>query len=108
MREFSKKAKKSFGNRLRDIKLFGSKATRKDVVGSDIDLLVILDKVNLKVKNNLLDTAFEINLIMMSISLLGSSLRKSLSIPFGLKLHSFKIVYKEFLFDFSFLNRKEF
>jgi predicted nucleotidyltransferase len=50
------------GNKLLEVKLFGSKATGKDQPDSDIDVLVAAEKGGVEVEDEVLDVAFDINL----------------------------------------------
>lgn len=45
-----------------DFKLYGSKAKGTDVPGSDIDLMIELERVNPKIREDIFETVFEINL----------------------------------------------
>ena len=44
------------------LKLFGSKASGKDVADSDIDVLVVVQEADVAVEDEVLDIAFEVNL----------------------------------------------
>lgn len=60
--EFCSEIRNKLGNRVKEIKLFGSKATDKDVPGSDIDLFVVVSKKTTEIEDIILDIAFEIDL----------------------------------------------
>ena len=62
VKEFCEKTRKKLGKTIKGIKLFGSKATDKDVAGSDIDLFVIVARKNRKVEETIMDIAFHLDL----------------------------------------------
>jgi len=50
------------GDNLLQIALFGSKATGQDTQDSDIDILILVKHLEVNLKNQILDIAFDINL----------------------------------------------
>ena len=59
---FHRQAGQLLGNNLLQIALFGSKATGQDTKDSDIDILVLVKRLTIHLKNKILDIAFDINL----------------------------------------------
>lgn len=59
--EFRERVRASFGRRLRDLRLFGSKARGDDHPESDIDLLVLLDDYTERDGDAVSDIAWEIS-----------------------------------------------
>lgn len=62
VREFAKKVRAALGGQLVALKLFGSKATGRDAPDSDIDVLVVVEEASVKIEDQVLDIAFEVNL----------------------------------------------
>jgi predicted nucleotidyltransferase len=62
VKEFCDMIRKNLGRTVKTIKLFGSKATDKDVAGSDIDLFIVVSEKTSAVENAILNAAFEIDL----------------------------------------------
>lgn len=60
--EFAERIRRKFGDRLRFIKLFGSKARGHDELFSDIDLFVVLERANTRTHFAVNHIAFEIDL----------------------------------------------
>ncbi|MEW6163030.1 MAG: nucleotidyltransferase domain-containing protein [Nitrospirota bacterium] len=60
--EFCNKVRNKLGKTVKEIKLFGSKATDKDIPGSDIDLFIVVSKKTPEIEDIILDIAFEIDL----------------------------------------------
>lgn len=60
--EFTQKVREAIGESLIAIKLFGSKATGHADPGSDIDLLIEVRENDLKLEDQVLDIAFDVNL----------------------------------------------
>ena len=60
--EFVGRLRALLGSNLVEVKLFGSKATGKDQPGSDIDVLVSVEKGGIEVEDEVLDIAFDTNL----------------------------------------------
>lgn len=60
--EFCSEVRNKLGNIVKEIKLFGSKVTDKDVPGSDIDLFIVVSKKTTEVEDIILNIAFEIDL----------------------------------------------
>jgi predicted nucleotidyltransferase len=60
--EFCAEIRKKLGKTIRVIKLYGSKATDKDVSGSDIDLFIVLSKKTPEIEDAILDIAFTLDL----------------------------------------------
>ena len=52
--EFVERIRSVFGNNVVEVKLFGSKATGKDQPGSDIDVLVAVEKGGVEVEDEVL------------------------------------------------------
>jgi predicted nucleotidyltransferase len=61
LEEFVKDVRAVLGNNLIEVKLFGSKATGKDQLESDIDVLVAVEKGGVEVEDEVLDIAFDAN-----------------------------------------------
>lgn len=59
---FATAVREVLGERLVEIKLFGSKARGEGNQESDIDVLVVVAEADLETKNRVLDEAFNINL----------------------------------------------
>ncbi|MFH0774129.1 MAG: nucleotidyltransferase domain-containing protein [bacterium] len=57
--KFSQKLQERLGKKIIEIRLFGSKATGRDHKGSDIDLLVVLDKKNREAEDIIVDLELE-------------------------------------------------
>lgn len=60
--EFTNRVKKLVRDNLVSVALFGSKITGNDTPESDIDILVLVNKLSSEEKNAILDLAFEVNL----------------------------------------------
>ncbi len=60
--EFAARVRSALGSGVLDMRLFGSKATGRDVPGSDIDILVVLEEASVGVEDQVLAVAFEVNL----------------------------------------------
>ncbi|MEW6418530.1 MAG: nucleotidyltransferase domain-containing protein [Nitrospirota bacterium] len=60
--EFCNKVRNKLGKIVKEIKLFGSKSTDKDIPGSDIDLFIVVFKKTPEIEDIILDIAFEIDL----------------------------------------------
>lgn len=60
--EFKRKVYKLLGNDLKLMMLFGSKAEGKDTPESDIDLVILVKDSAVKMREQILDLAFELNL----------------------------------------------
>jgi predicted nucleotidyltransferase len=60
--DFAARVRSALGSRVLDMRLFGSKATGRDVPGSDIDVLVVVEEASLDVEDRVLAIAFEVNL----------------------------------------------
>jgi predicted nucleotidyltransferase len=60
--EFCSRVEKLLQGHLKTIKLFGSKARQEDQADSDIDILIVLDKIDRRIRNSLIDVAFDVNL----------------------------------------------
>lgn len=63
IQEFAQKVRGALGAQLIALKLFGSKATGRDEPDSDIDVLVVVKEASVKVEDQVLDIAFEVNLV---------------------------------------------
>lgn len=61
IREYADRLKKSLGNNLLAIKLFGSKVRGDFVEDSDVDILIILKEKNLELREEIYDILFEID-----------------------------------------------
>lgn len=62
LHKFAAAVRELLGERLVELKLYGSKARGAGSEESDIDVLVVVAGVDLETKNRVLDEAFEINL----------------------------------------------
>ncbi len=62
LRDFVDRVRATLGNRIAALKLFGSKATGRDVADSDIDVLVVVNEASAAVEDWILDIAFDVNL----------------------------------------------
>lgn len=62
LKDFLRKLRSALGNKLMEIKLFGSKATGRDTPESDIDVLVVVSEASVEIEDQVLDIAFEVNL----------------------------------------------
>ena len=60
--DFAARVRSALGSRVLDIRVFGSKATGRDVPGSDIDLLVVVEEATVDVEDRVLAIAFDVNL----------------------------------------------
>ncbi len=58
--EFVKRATQAYGDRIRGITLFGSVARGTPRIDSDIDLLVVIDKEDFRLRRELTGLAFDI------------------------------------------------
>ncbi|WP_447977318.1 nucleotidyltransferase domain-containing protein [Candidatus Nitrospira bockiana] len=61
IQEFSERVRSELRTELVDLKLFGSKATGRDVEESDIDVLVVVDQRTPELEDRILDIAFDVN-----------------------------------------------
>jgi predicted nucleotidyltransferase len=62
IRDFVQRTRAALGGQLVALKLFGSKATGRDAPDSDIDVLVVVEEASVKIEDQVLDIAFEVNL----------------------------------------------
>ena len=72
--EFAGKVRAALGGDVLDMRLFGSKATRRDVPDSDIDILVVVAEARTDVEGRILAIAFDVNLahdVFISPSVVG-------------------------------------
>ena len=60
--DFVARVRIALGDNLLDLRLFGSKATGRDTVESDIDILVIVDEATVTIEDSVLAIAFDVNL----------------------------------------------
>lgn len=60
--EFARRVRATLHEKLVDLKLFGSKATGRDMAESDIDVLVVVDEASVAIEDEVLDIAFQVNL----------------------------------------------
>jgi predicted nucleotidyltransferase len=60
--DFAARVRSALGPRVLDLRLFGSKATGRDVRDSDIDILVVVEEAGVDVEDRVLAIAFETNL----------------------------------------------
>jgi uncharacterized protein len=58
--EFVRRASQTYGDRIRSITLFGSVARGMPRADSDIDLLVIIDKEDFRLRRELIGIAFDV------------------------------------------------
>ena len=61
-KEFVRQVRARLQTHVLDLKLFGSKATGRDVEESDIDVLVVVDQKTPELEDQVLDIAFDVNL----------------------------------------------
>lgn len=61
LEEFVERVRAALGNNLVEVKLFGSKATGKDQLESDIDVLVAVQEGGVEIEDQVLDIAFDTN-----------------------------------------------
>ena len=59
--EFRGRLRSAYGDRVRDLRLFGSKARGESHEGSDIDLLVLVDRLDWQTKAEIVDLATSIS-----------------------------------------------
>lgn len=62
IQDFAQRVRAALGEQLVVLKLFGSKATGHDAPDSDIDVLVVVKEASVKIEDQVLDIAFEVNL----------------------------------------------
>jgi len=62
IKEFSNTLKIKYGNKIKSIRLYGSKVRGDSDKFSDIDLFILVDEKNAKIRQFILDTAYELNL----------------------------------------------
>ena len=60
--EFCKDIRRRLGREVKQIKLFGSKATGKDTPESDIDLFIVVSEKTPEIEDAILDIAFDADL----------------------------------------------
>jgi predicted nucleotidyltransferase len=60
--EFVKRLKALFGPSIQEIILFGSKARKQSESNSDIDILIVLDKISIQIKKAISELAAEQNI----------------------------------------------
>ncbi len=60
-KEFVRQVRARLQTHVLDLKLFGSKATGRDVEESDIDVLVVVDQKTPELEDQVLDIAFDVN-----------------------------------------------
>jgi predicted nucleotidyltransferase len=60
-KEFVRQVRARLQTHVLDLKLFGSKATGRDVEDSDIDVLVVVDHKTPELEDQILDIAFDVN-----------------------------------------------
>jgi predicted nucleotidyltransferase len=96
--EFVKRAIHAYGDRIQSITLFGSVAKGTARADSDIDLLVVVDKEDFRLRRELISLAFDILLEMgedISVKVLSSEdfeARKSFSFLHNVLSEGVKIV----------------
>jgi len=62
LEEFLRNVRFALGKNLLEAKLFGSKATGKGQLDSDIDVLVVVNQNGVEIEDQVLDIAFSVNL----------------------------------------------
>jgi predicted nucleotidyltransferase len=62
LQDFVQKVRATLRERLAALRLFGSKAQGRDTRDSDIDVLVLVHPYSLKIEDQVLDIAFDVNL----------------------------------------------
>lgn len=62
LEEFVRLIREADGDRVREIRLFGSKARGDDSPDSDIDVLIVVNQRDIELDNHILDAAFEVGL----------------------------------------------
>jgi predicted nucleotidyltransferase len=60
--DFATRARTALGDNVLDMRPFGSKATRRDVADSDIDILAVVQAASVGVEDQVLAIAFDVNL----------------------------------------------
>ena len=60
--DFAARVRSTLSTRVLDMRLFGSKATARDVPDSDIDILVVVEEGGVDIEDHVLAIAFEVNL----------------------------------------------
>lgn len=61
VQEFTERVRAKLGEKLVALRLFGSKATGRDVAESDIDILLVIDAPSIVAEDEVLDIAFAVN-----------------------------------------------
>ena len=62
LRDFLRELRRRLGEKLIEVKLFGSKARGDDSPESDINVLVVVRGAGVEIEDRILDIAFEVNL----------------------------------------------
>ena len=62
LRDFVDRVRAALGEHVIALNLFGSKATGRDIAGSDIDVLVLVDDATVALEDEVLAIAFDVNL----------------------------------------------
>ncbi|MGI9182559.1 MAG: nucleotidyltransferase domain-containing protein [Longimicrobiaceae bacterium] len=62
IREFADAVRTALGERLVEMRLFGSKARSDDTDASDIDVLLVIRDADWRLENRIVDLAFDVNL----------------------------------------------
>jgi predicted nucleotidyltransferase len=62
LKEFLRELRSRLGEKLIEVKLFGSKARGEDTKESDIDVLVVVSEATVQIEDSILDIAFDLNL----------------------------------------------
>jgi predicted nucleotidyltransferase len=60
--DFTARVRTTLGSEVLDMRLFGSKASGRDVPESDIDIFVVVREAGVRVEDQVLAIAFEVNL----------------------------------------------
>ena len=62
LEDFLRRSRNALGRKLVEVKLFGSKVRDEDTADSDIDVLVVVKDADVKVEDQIIDIAFDVNL----------------------------------------------
>ena len=92
LEEFVERVRAALGNNLVEVKLFGSKATGKDQLESDIDVLVAVQEGGVEIEDQVVDIAFDTNVKQKFISRLVSLVAPRSLIPCGAVLLFLKLL----------------
>lgn len=63
--EFARRVRERMGERIQDIRIFGSRARGEAIADSDLDIWILLDKASLKERNEISDIGTDLFLEML-------------------------------------------